>query len=343
MSLAIYPGSTYERFYNANSGNVPEVNRQYAQFLNSLDIVDPTPVNDVIGFICRRITGPSEQHVIIFVAGRQGTGKSTLSGYIGERVDKRLNKDLGTAPKTHFSIENVRSVDKSGTLEMLDPDSLKERENQVFVLDDFSISSNSRNFQSPENRYINDILTTARIYRHCIIMNSIASSLVDAVARSYADLGIIAQGVIPGTSINRCRIYHLEKSNPLGLGKRSSENIGKYHQITVNGEQIRIVPWLAYKPSDEFMKAYKIVRKTNTDNLGKESKDYIRKTDATGKMDRRHVALLEKYDQVLNLRKEPDPETGKPRSMRCILREAGISQSGLDFLLGEAKKRGDLK
>lgn len=319
--------------------NIDEAKEAHAKYLKELGIVNPTPMNDLVGWIVSRMIGHHTQDAIIFVYGRRGSGKSFLCGYLGERLDARLSRILNTPLKTHFDINNVRSVDKSGTLQMMDTATLKERMHRVFVLDDASITVNARNFNSPENKYINDILTTARIYRHCMIINTIASNQIDSVARSFADIGILVKGVLPGTNINKCIVYHMERSNPLGLGKRSSENIGKYHQITIGGEQVRIVPWYAYKPSDAWIEQYNVIRKENTDRLGAETDKWISSVDGT-RMTAKKANMMEQYPKVIEMLKMTKPN-GKPLSFRAIARETGLSASGVDYLISEARKRGE--
>lgn len=313
---------------------------QYEQWLNSIGLLNVTPYTDMVGWICNRMVGHTTQDCIIVVYGRRGSGKSFLCGYLGERIDKRLSFMLKTKPGTHFSIDNVRSVDKSGTLEMMDTKTLREREQRVFVLDDASITVNARNFQSPENKYINDILTTARIYRHCMIINTISSNQIDSVARSFADIGILTKGVIRGTNINRCYLYHMDRSNPLGLGRKPGENIGKHHQITIDNEQFRIIPWYAYKPSDAFIEAYNIIRKENTDKLGQETDSWVAKVGGN-RVDSRHVHIMEKYNDVVALAKKKN-DKGKGMSIRAMARETGLSSSGVDYIIGKAKQAGDL-
>ena len=336
----------YQRIKAENPGlSSTETVKIYKEYLRSLGLVDPTPVNDIVGWIARRITGQHKLDCIVVVYGDRGVGKSLVCGYLGERLDKRLCMIDGLPPKSHFSIDNVRSVDKSGTLAMLSPDRLKERENQVFVLDDASIATNARSFQSPENQYLNFVLTTARIYRHCIIINTIAADLIDSVARSFADVGILVEGIIPGTTINQCRIYHMGRSNHMGFGRKAKESIGKFHLVTIAKEPTRMTRWYTNKPTDEFTTSYDILRKVNTDNLGGDLKDWM---DSDGgsiarggtSKEKRHHEILQQYDAVMGMMKKTDAK-GKPLSTRAICRETGLTSHGFDVIMAEAKRRGD--
>lgn len=333
----------YTRIKRENPGVTSEDTvKLYRKYLRSIGLIDPTPINDVIGWLARRMTGEHTLDAIVVVYGDRGVGKSLVCGYIGERLDLRLCALDGTPPKTHFSVDNVRSVDKSGTLAMLSPSRLKERANQVFVLDDASIAANARKFQTPENQYLNYILTTARIYRHCIIINTIASNLIDSVARSFADVGILVEGVLPGTTINRCRIYRMSQSNHMGFGKKARESTGKYFQITLNGERNRMRTWYTNKPSEEFVKAYDILRKENTDNLGNVIEDWAQSEDG-GMMQKvsprneKRREILSHYDEVMDMFSHGIK--GKKGTIAGIAREAGISREWVNIILAESKKR----
>jgi len=345
-----YNNGPYLRISKEHPGMpAPEVIKEYRRYLRSMSLIDPTPMNDVVGWLARRMTGEHTLDAIVVVYGDRGTGKSYVCGYLGERLDKRLCLLSSEPEKSYFSIDNVRSVDKSGTLAMLSPNKLKERPNQVFVLDDASITTNARKFQSPENQYLNYILTTARIYRHCIILNTISSNLIDSVARSFADVGILVEGLIPGTTINRCRIYRMSQNNHMGFGKASRESIGKYFQITLNGERNRMRTWYTNKPSDPWCKAYDALRKENTDKLGNGVEAWVNEDVAASpiiSVEKRGQSRAAKRKQMITKYYQPvidkfsSAENGKRKlTISEIAREVGISREWVSVMLQERKQR----
>lgn len=339
-SNMFYASAPYLRISKEHPDLPPkEVIAEYRRYLKSISLVDPTPINDVVGWIVRRMTGVSTQDAIVVAYGDRGTGKSLMCGYLGERVDVRLANLLNKPVGSFFTINNVRSVDKSGTLEMLTPKNMQEKPNQVYVLDDASIATNARNFQSQHNKNLNDILTTARIFRHCIIINTVASNLIDSVARSFADIGILVRGVIPGTTINECRVYRMSQSNHMGFGKGAKESIGKYFQITINGEQNRMKTWYTGKPSDAFCEAYNTIRKENTLKLGDQEQDDDNSSDKppTTLAGRRKWMINKYYSPVMEQYLKM-AEKGKP-SIHAIARDVGISRDWVHVMLAEDKRR----
>lgn len=335
------PGGPYLRVLKEHP-EMPskEVLKIYRNYLHSLSLVDPTPANDVIGWLVRRMTGQRTLDAIVSVYGDRGNGKSYVCGYIGERVDKRLCHLTDAEPGSYFTIDNVRSVDKSGSLEMLTPKNMREKPNQVYVLDDASIATNARNFQSEYNKNLNAILTTARIYRHCIIMNTVSSNMIDAIARSFADIGILVKGLLPGTTINECRVFRMGQTNHMGFGKGAKENSGKYFHILVNGEQHRMKTWYTNKPSEAWCDAYDKLRKENTDRLGSEEdgdfEGYAPKKKQS-KREAMHDEAMKKFDVVV-ARYNEMTKTGKPNISK-IARESGISREWVNVILTENTRR----
>jgi hypothetical protein len=338
-----YTSGPYLRVLKENPG-VPssEVLQIYRKYLRSMQLIDPTPINDVIGWLARRITGRATQDAIVVVYGDRGTGKSLGCGYIGERLALRLSRLYLKPPEYFFTVDNVRSVDKFGTLEMLTPKKMREKQNQIFVLDDASIATNARNFQSQHNKNLNDILTTARIYRHCIILNTVASNLIDSVARSFADIGILMRGVIPGTTINECRVFRMSQSNHMGFGKGAKESIGKYFQITINGEQNRMRTWYINKPSEAFCTAYDSLRKKNTDKLGsedEESEDGVTEVRIPRTIEGKRRWMVNKYyNSVMEKYLAMADNGGKP-NISSISRDVGITREWVNVMLAENKRR----
>jgi len=337
----IFMTPALERMNSESSPDEPfdSIRQRYREYLASLGVLDVTPISDVIGWIARRMTAEHTLDAIIVVYGDRGVGKSMVCGYLGERLDMRLCKIDGKPLKSHFSIDNVRSVDKSGTLAMLNPHKLKESPNQVFVLDDASIAANARKFQTPENQYLNYILTTARIYRHCIIINTIASNLIDSVARSFADVGILVDGVIPGTTINRCRVYRMSQSNHMGFGTRKRESGGKYFQLKLEGRRNRMRTWYTTLPSKEWVAAYNVLRKENTDNIGNIMEEWadsenLPKT-VTGKID---TEFTRDYSAVIDLYTSKDGR-GKSPTILGISRKTGLTRERVNKMIGEYNKR----
>ncbi len=332
----------FKRIANENPGaTTKEVIAAYTRYLNSISMIDPTPINDVVGWLTRRMTNKIVLDAIIAIYGDRGKGKSYASLYLAERLDMRLARVFGTEPGTYFTVDNLRSVDKSGTLKMLTPKVMKEKPfYQIYILDDASISSNARNFQSQYNKNLNDIMTTSRIYRSCIIMNTVHAGLIDSVPRSYADIGILVDGLIPGTDINQCRVFRMTHSNHMGFGKGTKEAIGKLFRLTFNGEVHRMKTWYTGKPSDELCAAYDIIRKENTDKLGDEDEDEVvlsssRKRKVSRKAERKQMIDTYYADVIKLYQGAPN---GKP-NISSIGREVGITREWVNAMLAEQKRR----
>jgi hypothetical protein len=299
-----------------------EIRADYRAYLKSLSLIDTTTENDIAGWIIRRMTGKQTLDAIIIVYGDRGVGKSYVCGAIGESVDKRLCSIRKEPIGSYFSVNNVRSVDPQGTLQLLSPEQLKQKPNQVFVIDDASITSNARSFQSQQNQYINYVLTTARIYRHCIIINTIASNLIDSVVRSFADIGIMVMGVMPYTTLNRCKIYRMSHSNHMGFKGGKREGVGKFFQLTVSGERTRLTTWYVNKPSDAWIRDYDILRKENTDRLGDVMLERFKSVSLDGKSKKEEREKKRKEDEEKREQKRLEEKLKPPEPTRAEINKA---------------------
>ncbi len=326
----------------ANDLTMAEARVEYKNYLAVNGLVDTTPVNDVIGWIMGRLVSDHTQDAIVMVYGDRGVGKSYVCGYLGEQIDKRFQYYDGSKPGDHFTINNVRSVDPEGTLELLSPEQLNAKERQVFIIDDASVTTNARSFQTQQNQYINHILTTARIYRHCIIINTVASNLIDSVVRGYADMGILVGGVIPGTTLNAVKVYRMSHGNHMGFGKGKRDQFGKYFRLNIANERVRMTRWFTNKPSDEWCNAYDKVRKSHTDNLGEVFSAKFKSMAQSGPRNKDMIKegttipkkYSDKYNDVVAL------YVGEKRSVRSIAKEVGgITEYGVNQCISEYNKK----
>jgi hypothetical protein len=215
------------------------------------------------------MVGEQELDAFCSLYGEKGTGKSEADLYIAERLAIKLGKTYRKPPERFFTIDNVRSVDKSGTMSMFQGSQFKDKKNQIFIADDVSITSNSRNFMTPENKRLNAILTVARIYRHCVLVNTVYPELIDTVLRSFANIACVAQGPdmnpkSPTYRINKLRVYAMSRTTAPSAKKMS---YNKYYQFydREKDQMNRIVSMRVREPSPKLLEEYKILRRAKTD------------------------------------------------------------------------------
>jgi hypothetical protein len=281
---------------------------------------------DLISTLHDRMTGRQALDALLTVYGDKGKGKSEACMYIGERLDIRLCKTYNKPPGTFFNIENVRSVDPEGTLKMFTAEQFKKKKRQVFVVDDASIAANARKFLTENNQRLNAIMTVARIYRHCVILNTVAPELIDTVLRSFANITCIVMGPdmnpkSPTFEVNRLKVYAMSRGG--APADKVKHMYNKYFQFQgKDGRMNRITVVRVRRPSPVLLSQYESLRKEKTDALI----DHLFTVpdngngQVMGKREQKWQAVLNKhYQKVTEMYKEPGMNVAK------ITRITGLS------------------
>jgi len=226
---------------------------------------------DLISTLHNRMTGRQALDALLAVYGEKGNGKSEACMYLAERLDKKLCHTFSKPDGTFFSIDNVRSVDPEGTLKMFTAEQFKKKKHQIFVVDDASIAANARKFLTDNNQRLNAIMTVARIYRHCVILNTVAPELIDTVLRSFANITCTVTGPDMNSrsetyEVNRLKVYAMSRGgSPADKTKRM---YNKYFQFQGKDGRInRITIVRTRRPSPSLLAQYEALRKDKTDAL----------------------------------------------------------------------------
>jgi hypothetical protein len=291
---------------------------------------------DLISTLHDRMTGLQALDALLAVYGEKGDGKSEACMYLAERLDKRLCRTFNAPEGSYFTIDNVRSVDPEGTLKMFTADQFKKKPRQIFVVDDASIAANARKFLSDNNQRLNAIMTVARIYRHCVILNTVAPDFIDTVLRSFANITCIATGpdmnpLSPTHEVNRLKVFAMSRGGtPADKTKRF---YNKYFQFMgKDGRMNRIVIVRTRRPSPALLSQYEALRKDKTDALLDRLFTLPENGDdpkTIGKRERKWQEVLKMYlPRVMEMYKEPGCSISK------ITRETGLSNYQVNKMIG---------
>ena len=211
--------------------------------------------------IARRVCdNMRDASAIIFVQGPMGVGKSTFSLSLAEEIAKQIAwlTHKGTT-EDYFSIENLRTVDRDGGLDILTSESLMKT-HSVLIIDDARISASATSFQTKSNSVIRDICTIMRPFRGVLIINSVSFRHIDKGLRELANYVITVVGSNVTTKQSFAKIYKFES--------------GEYHDIKKfltwtdkSGKKHRLVFFIGGLPSKKLMEQYKILRMDNSIEL----------------------------------------------------------------------------
>jgi len=282
------------------------------------------------------MTGRQALDALLAVYGEKGNGKSEACMYIAERLDKRLCKTYHKPDGSFFSIDNVRSVDPEGTLKMFTAEQFKKKKHQVFVVDDASIAANARKFLTDNNQRLNALMTVGRIYRHCIILNTVAPELIDTVLRSFANITCIVTGPDmnprrPTYEVNRLKVYAMSRGG--APADKTKHFYNKYFQFMgKDGRMNRITIVRTRRPSPDLLKQYESLRKEKTDALIDQYftvQENNGGNNEKGKREAKWQGLLTKhYATVIEMHKEPGCPVTK------IMRATGLSNYQVNKMIG---------
>jgi len=280
---------------------------------------------DLISTIGHRMTGKIVLDAVIAGFGPKGSGKSEGDLYLAEWLAVWLGKHWGKPPSYFFTIDNVRSVDPDGTLKMFTSKQLTERPNQILVIDDASISSNSRDFYKEGNKRLNAIITVARIYRHCVLLNTVSSNLIDAVLNQFSDYVIEFQGADPVTETNEVKFFVVEQKP--GRIRKNRDPYHKYLQYyDQEGRLCQITRMLLGRASEGIRMEYGSIRKEMTDALVMDifddktiEREEQKKLNVTNK---KKDELIGRYKPIIIKAQEEDPDV----SIKELTRRTGLTE-----------------
>lgn len=267
--------------------------------------------------------------------GRKGSGKSTASAAFceGLAADIARIRGKGEDPELFFNIDHTKSISSLGAVDILTSGILKQ-ENSILLLDDTGTQWGARDFASQVNKTLNAILQIMRVYRGVLVANFISQNHIDVLARQMQDFR--AEMLWKDTTNGQAffKFFYLEQ----GTDKKGRPKEYKKY-LTWHGKRIKI--WMIEKPSDKFNKAYKQMRRENTDKFIEDSRakleeklnpNYV-KVDKR-KRDYEHDPEFVDNKQIIkNMYKN-----GKGSSISKICMETGISRPKMERFISIIKR-----
>ena len=293
---------------------------------------------DLISTLGTRMTGKIIRDAVVSGYGPKGSGKSEGELYLAERLGAWLGRYWKKDPSYYFTIDNVRSVDPEGTLKMFTSKQLIERPNQVLIIDDASISSNARDFWKEGNKRLNAIITVARIYRHCILLNTIASNLIDAVLSQFSDfvLEFPQEGADEITETNEIKFFVVEQKP--GRNRKNRDPYHKFMQYyDEEGRLCQITRMLLGRPTPALRSLYGDIRQEKTDALVMEIFDEKsmakEEQKQISKQEKRKQALIDEFGPVIEKAQKEFEAKGEKVSIKELTRRTGLTEFRINQII----------
>jgi hypothetical protein len=267
--------------------------------------------------VADRVCNPyRDADCVIFFTGRRGVGKSVNSIGLAEDVAVNIANMIGGKPSDYFTAANIKTVSRTGGMEILTSDSLL-KEHAVLLIDDAQISISSRRSPTTENQIINDLVTIMRPFKAVLIFNSVFHANIDKGTRSLADFIVNVTSSNTFTKQSLMKVFTYEVSDS---GKEYKKHLTWRDQT---GKKFRIKAWIGTLPTPELLKAYNKMRRENSINLVHESRDRAQAQSEKGNgpnQKKNSVSgIIEANREKALLLK------GQGKSMRAISRDLGLT------------------
>jgi hypothetical protein len=120
------------------------------------------------------------QHVLMAIIGRTGTGKSSAALQIAHETAKYMATLNSHSPDYYFNIDHVAIITEDEIVRVMS--SIKK--NGIYILDDIGVGWNSRKWQSKANIIMNNIIQTFRTWNNLLILTVPDDENIDKVPRN---------------------------------------------------------------------------------------------------------------------------------------------------------------
>lgn len=218
---------------------------------------EPIPPSPFCEWAASRVCGQDKQDLTIFIQGRRGSGKSYSALWIATRVAEAIARRMGGTWQDYFSLENIAALeDTQQVMKILE----RAGKRQIILVDDCSLAISNRSWNSPENKSFNALLTTARTQRWIIIMTAPLRAHVDVQTREMTDITATVYRSFHEGGFNILKAVSSELSS--GQGNKEYTK-----RLNFSGRKIDF--WVTFKPTDELVRGYDVIREEGAKTLNK--------------------------------------------------------------------------
>lgn len=132
------------------------------------------------------------QHRIMFIEGKTGTGKSNAAIDLAHKTSIEFSKRLGGLPEDYFTIDNVAIITEKELIRV--GETFKKF--GIYILDDIGIGFSAREWNTKGNKIIGYILQTFRTYNNLLIMTAPDREFIDKIGRNLLHYKVLMTGAL---------------------------------------------------------------------------------------------------------------------------------------------------
>ena len=234
----------------------------------------------------RRVSGKHNKNVTFGLVGEMGSGKSMVLVELARRIAEKLAEVLGGSPEDYFTFDNVAIINDDSISEKLH--NLKPY--NVYILDDFAVSMDSRNFMKEQNKDFNHILSTCRVTNNCILMSMPDSFMVDKIPRTISAYWGEVSESRHGQGLTFIKVFRMRRKF------RQGKTL--YYYITKGNA--KIVRFYSPLPPEDIREQYEEVRRVEGEKVkerAKQNKDT--RANGSSKREQKFNAFVEEHGQQI--------------------------------------------
>lgn len=198
-------------------------------------------------YFAKIITSKHNQHALIRITGKAGTGKSWAGLSLARGVAIEVARILGGNPEDYFTMHNDLGVISKQEIKrvMTNP-----KPHTVKFLDDVAVAWNARKYNNEFNIDLNDLIQTFRPNHNLVIMTLQSGFLIDKVPRSLVHFQIEMDTPLYDQGINIAKVFSLELN----------EDSGKVYRHYLRAAGCTYKRHVFEAPPKEITQAYEIER-----------------------------------------------------------------------------------
>lgn len=138
--------------------------------------------------ICDKICSGHNQHVIMMIEGKTGTGKSSAAIDIAYKTSLLMADRMGGKPEDYFTIDNIAILTGEEVIRI----AKNINQHGIYILDDVGAEGlSARKWQSDINMLMTKILQTFRTKENLLIMTVPDRGFVDKIARNLLHFKVV--------------------------------------------------------------------------------------------------------------------------------------------------------
>lgn len=208
---------------------------------------DPIPEGPFAEWAASRICGDDKQDLVIFLAGRRGSGKSYSSLWMATRIAKQVAKIKGGKWQDYFNMDNIATLENTDrVMQILDGAGM----HNVVIIDDASLAVNNRNWASTPSKNFVALLTICRDRRWCLMFTAPLKKMADNQVRDMVDL--------TATVYKSCHtdINGRGGFNILKIVSSDISTVGKEYTKKMHFHKKKVDFWVTFMPDKDVIVEY---------------------------------------------------------------------------------------